>query len=565
MKRSAFFIACFIGTTQVFAQPTITSFAPVSGPIGTIVTISGSNFSTTTTQNTVYFGAVRAVVSAATNTSLTVTVPPGATYQPITVTTNSLTASSSMPFDVTFNGNIGPFTSTSFLPRNNITLAKNPFEVKAGDFDGDGKADLVIPLGNSDTVSILKNTSSAGNISFSAPLNIKTTGTDNEECAIGDLDGDGKLDFVVSNGVGSSSFSVFRNTSTSGNISFASKIDFPSSGIASYISISDLNADGKPDIALMSYDLSNIYTYINASTAGNIAFNPKVSWIIKIGLNHFSIGDLDGDGKPDLIITRQPGNGIVMVMRNTSTGGNLSFAPSVDIATVSFTRFTSIVDFDGDGKPEIAATNGDSVAVLRNLSTPGTLSFDLPKSFAAGNYPLCIAGGDLNGDGKPDLIVSNQGSNNVSAFRNTGTTGNISFDTHIDYGVDKDPFSIAIADLDGDEKPDIVSANSDVYTISILKNAIGDVVTAVIDLGNQRYIKIYPNPVKNNLYLYWDIQNTSALNVILSDQQGKQVLAKQNVHSGESIDLNKFPAGIYFLKILSKDQKVDYTAKIIRQ
>jgi predicted enzyme related to lactoylglutathione lyase len=267
MKRSVFVITTFILTIQLFGQPTINSFTPASGPIGTSVTVSGTNFNTTPSQDIVYFGAVRAVVSAATPTSLTVTVRPGATYQPITVTTNNLTAASNLPFNVTFNGDIGPFTSNSFLAKSNITLGKNLFAVASGDFDGDGKADLLIPLGNSDTVSLLKNTSSAGNISFSSPLNIKTTGTDNEECAIGDLDWDGKLDFVITNGIGSNSFSAFRNTSSSGNLSFASKIDFPATSVPTYVSVADLNGDGKPDVALANSGTTTISTYINTSTA----------------------------------------------------------------------------------------------------------------------------------------------------------------------------------------------------------------------------------------------------------------------------------------------------------
>jgi len=90
MRKCASLVFCFL-TGHLFAQPTITSFSPASGPVGTVVTISGSNFNPTASQDIVYFGAVRAVVSAATGTSLTATVPIGATYQPITVTTNNLT------------------------------------------------------------------------------------------------------------------------------------------------------------------------------------------------------------------------------------------------------------------------------------------------------------------------------------------------------------------------------------------------------------------------------------------------------------------------------------------
>ncbi|MBY0434179.1 MAG: IPT/TIG domain-containing protein [Cyclobacteriaceae bacterium] len=69
-----------IGATP---PPTITSFTPASGPIGTTVTITGTNFNTAPTNNIVFFGATQAIVSVATATQLTVTVPVGATYQPI--------------------------------------------------------------------------------------------------------------------------------------------------------------------------------------------------------------------------------------------------------------------------------------------------------------------------------------------------------------------------------------------------------------------------------------------------------------------------------------------------
>ena len=69
-------------------QPTLTSFTPTSGPIGTSVTITGTNFDASPANNIVFFGATQATVSAATTIELTVTVPTGATYQPITVLTD---------------------------------------------------------------------------------------------------------------------------------------------------------------------------------------------------------------------------------------------------------------------------------------------------------------------------------------------------------------------------------------------------------------------------------------------------------------------------------------------
>lgn len=93
-----------VNATPTSPPPTITSFTPTSGPVGTTVTISGSNFSSTAANNIVYFGAVKATVTAATSTSLSVTVPTGATYAPITVTVNGLTTYSQAPFILTFSG-----------------------------------------------------------------------------------------------------------------------------------------------------------------------------------------------------------------------------------------------------------------------------------------------------------------------------------------------------------------------------------------------------------------------------------------------------------------------------
>ena len=87
-------IANFIFASILFAQPTIINLSPVSGPIGTTVTITGTNFSPTIVNNIVWFGGVKAIVTSSTATSLTTTVPVGATHSPIRVLVNGLIAES---------------------------------------------------------------------------------------------------------------------------------------------------------------------------------------------------------------------------------------------------------------------------------------------------------------------------------------------------------------------------------------------------------------------------------------------------------------------------------------
>ena len=127
--------------------PAISSFSPASGPVGTEVTITGTNFNTTAADNVVFFGATKATVTAATATSLTVTVPVGATYQYISVSdmNSGFTAYSAQPFVVTFADGYGNFGMKVNYPTGTYALS-----VAIGDLDGDGKPDwrwrITVPI-----------------------------------------------------------------------------------------------------------------------------------------------------------------------------------------------------------------------------------------------------------------------------------------------------------------------------------------------------------------------------------------------------------------------------------
>ncbi len=125
----------------------IASFSPASGPVGTSVTITGTGFNATASNNIVYFGATKATVNAASSISLTVTVPSGATYAPITIlnTATTLTSYSRSNFITTFSPNTGSsFISSSFATKADFNTSTYPENVAIGDFDGDGKPDLAV-------------------------------------------------------------------------------------------------------------------------------------------------------------------------------------------------------------------------------------------------------------------------------------------------------------------------------------------------------------------------------------------------------------------------------------
>ena len=107
-----------------FAQvPVITSFSPVSANLETTVTLTGTNFNTTSNNNIVFFGATRATVTAASAMSVTVTVPSGATYAPITLlnTGSSLAAYSLRSFTPTYSPAKIAITATDFQAKVDFT------------------------------------------------------------------------------------------------------------------------------------------------------------------------------------------------------------------------------------------------------------------------------------------------------------------------------------------------------------------------------------------------------------------------------------------------------------
>ncbi|MFN5431610.1 MAG: FG-GAP-like repeat-containing protein, partial [Cyclobacteriaceae bacterium] len=245
-----------------------------------------------------------------------------------------------------------------------------------------------------------------------------TTGSLPFSVSIGDLDGDGKADLAVAN-KGSNTVSVFRNTGSAGTISYAAKVDFAADEGSYSVSIGDLDGDGKADLAVANYNSNTVSVFRNTGSVGTISYAAKVDFATGTNPASVSIGDLDGDGKADLAVANQISN-TVSVFRNTGSAGTISYAAKVDFTTGSAPISVSIGDLDGDGKADLAVANYNSntVSVFRNTGSAGTISYAAKVDFATGSGPYSVSIGDLDGDGKADLAVANASSNTVSVIRN---------------------------------------------------------------------------------------------------------------------------------------------------
>jgi FG-GAP-like repeat/Secretion system C-terminal sorting domain/IPT/TIG domain len=470
MKTQILFIlGLLLIATIAVSQPTISSFNPTSGPVGTSVTITGTNFSATAANNIVFFGATRATVTAASTIQLTVTVPVGATYQPITILVGGLVAFSYAPFIVTFANGVG-IDANAFAARVNLAAVASPISVFISDIDGDGKADIV--TGNtSGSISVLRNTSTTGSISYAAKVDIATGGAP-QFITIGDIDGDGKPDIALINSMNASSVVVFRNISTSGTISFAASVAFTTNTAAIAIAIRDFDGDGKADLAVSKGNTSSVAVLRNIGTPGTLSFAAFVEFGVGPVPYSISVGDLDGNGKADIVVANT--DATVSVLRNTSTVGTVSFAAKVDFTVGLSPRFVSMGDIDGDGMRDLVVANSGSntLSLLRNTSTVGTISFAAKTDIGTSSEPWFISLGDINGDGKIDMTVANSASFTASVFSNTSTPGAISFATKVDFQTNSIPQSVAMGDLDGDGKLDMLAGSAGSSNVSVHRNTI---------------------------------------------------------------------------------------------
>ena len=205
---------------------------------------------------------------------------------------------------------------------------------------------------------------------------------------------------------------------------------------------------------------------VNAAGCPAPSFAPVVTYASG-GSSVYSVatGDFNGDGKPDLVATNFNSNSVGVRLNN----GNGTFGPVKTYPSGGNKPYAVAVgDFNGDGKGDLAVTtyNSNTVAVLMNN---GSGSFLAAVTYASGgDSPGSVVAADFNGDGKADLAVTNYYSANVGVLLNKG---NGIFNPVVTYGSGGfNPNSVAAGNFNGDNKPDLVVANYSSGKVGVLVN-----------------------------------------------------------------------------------------------
>lgn len=390
---------------------------------------------------------------------------------------------------VLLNKTLPGSTTVNFAAKQDVATSQGPIYVTAGDLDGDGKLDLAVVNLTVNSISLLLNTTEPGAaaISFAAKQDFDT-GVSPLSVALGDLNGDGKLDLAVSS-FSLSSISVLLNTTAPGSVTltFSNIQDFATGDSVAFVAIGDLNGDGKLDLAVANFSVDTVSVLFNTTATGALtaSFAPEKEFATGVGPIFVTVGDIDNDGRLDLLVADFNSAVVSVLLNNTVTGqATPSFATKQDFTTGDAPLFVGVNDLNGDGKLDLAVANLNvsTVSVLLNSTArgPATPGFALKQDVDTGLNPRSIAVGDLNGDGKPDLAISSVSSNSVSVLLNTTIPGanSSSFTVKKDFAVGTNPVSVAAIDINRDGKLDLVAANISSNTVSVLLNTTASGATS---------------------------------------------------------------------------------------
>jgi glucose/arabinose dehydrogenase len=338
----------------------------------------------------------------------------------------------------------------------------NAHGVALGQLNGDGRLDLAVANAGSNSITVRLGN---GDGTFGAATNF-ATGTTPKSVAIADLSGDGNVDLVTAD-QSSNTVSVLLGNGTGG---FGARTGYPVCTGTHEVAVGSFNGDGRPDLAAACWGGSTINVLLGT---GNGAFGTAIVSTAGAAPHSLVARDFDRDGRTDLAVANHDAASVSVLRGN----GNGTFVAPVNYTVGAGPHSIRLADLDNDGNGDLVTANdgANNVSVLLGNSN-GT--FDAASNHATGLVPKGVGTGDFNRDGKWDVITANTAGNYPTGANNPGGdqisvlfgngAGGLGAPTN--YLVGNTPFSVAVGQINSDSQPDVVTANWFSNNASVLLN-----------------------------------------------------------------------------------------------
>ena len=393
------------------------------------------------------------------------------------------------------------FEAPVTLPWTNVGAA-----ITAVDVTGDGRLDLVLQGGSSygAGVNLIQTPGPFPSSPFEFPSFPFINGLLsplNSPIVVADLNGSGTKQIVTAYGY----MSVTGTSAT--NLSYGPFNFFSGTLLGRGLKIADLDGDGRPDVVTLpdatnGLSVSTLVVLPNASTSTAVSFGARQAFVHDsssyVHDYDLAVADFNGDGKPDIVVASQSrsngGGAAPRFFRNTSSSGTIALTPAglIEISSLQTGIGATVGDFNGDGRPDLIFVTTAGIYVLENMTPAGASTFtfgppvklNVVVSYAGGSRVVPVVA-DLNRDAKPDLIVLDYENMTLALNRHASSPlAAGSFEVHPAMAVPSPGRSVAVADLDGDNWPDLAVGNGN-GSIQLFRNRFPDVALPTITTAPQ--------------------------------------------------------------------------------
>ncbi|MBS0577963.1 MAG: VCBS repeat-containing protein [Proteobacteria bacterium] len=351
-----------------------------------------------------------------------------------------------------------------------------PNSVAIADVNGDGVQDLVVAttlyqgyVDNPGFANVILNSPGSPG-TFQGGVHYATTNLDPASIAAADLTNSGMVDLVVANAFGS--VSIYRHGATPGT--FMAAVDVPTGGAPNQVVVGDVNGDGLPDLALADLNGSVILLLQDAAHPGE--FLAPVVLPTATGVESVALADLNGDGAVDIVACGADGygnNGAVYVFFQVVTAPPGTFLTPVSFPAGAQPSSVKAADMNGDGLTDLVVANygpgadgagsaGVSI-LMQNPAQAGT--FLAPVTYPTPGGSIDVAVGALTTPGVNDVVVANlAGASSISVLlHDPAHPGSLLAATN--YAGFGQPLGVALGDLNGDGRLDIAAADATSATV----------------------------------------------------------------------------------------------------